>query len=425
MAGLRLRSASGSFSPVLIPTAVKTTAYTAAVGDLAMMNVAGGATALTLPAAPADKSQVGYRAIGATTAVPLTVTAGGTDTIGTAGAATASIVLADEIVVLQYQASGTRWLAVSNVKTQASLDSRFVGASATDSGGRTYTLKLDAANSPSTGTRGLVISRSAQGFPVGIRFEDTAGSDVAEIGLDSSTTDFVLYDDVTNGDILRFAQGGYALLGRGVGHPGNTRRLDITSSSTDSTLASLLHFTNDTSSSTTDFIRGQNGASDVFNINKSGQAAFGKTYSGTVSGGSLEVANAAVISAGVGVTPGLQIITTGNATNRAWTWQISTADGSISLKDSTGGNSPLQLQAGAASNTVLIGTAFLRLGAAASTVGFYANSGAAQSTGWTTMTGTATKAGAGFDTSTVTTAQLAQVVKAIVDRILAMNMVSA
>lgn len=112
-------------APLLVPTATKTGAYTAAVGDLAMMNVAGGGTALLLPSAPADKAQVGYRAIGATTAVPLVITAGGSDTIGTAGATTASIPLADEVGVLQYQAASTRWLAVSNVKTQASLDARY------------------------------------------------------------------------------------------------------------------------------------------------------------------------------------------------------------------------------------------------------------------------------------------------------------
>jgi peptidoglycan/xylan/chitin deacetylase (PgdA/CDA1 family) len=106
----------------LTPTATKTAAYTVAVGELALMNVAGGATVLTLPAAPADKAQVGYRAIGATSAVPLTVNRGGSDTIGTAGATSAVVALADEVVVLQYQASSTRWLAVSNVKTQASLD---------------------------------------------------------------------------------------------------------------------------------------------------------------------------------------------------------------------------------------------------------------------------------------------------------------
>lgn len=123
---------SGGGGSSLTPTATKTGAYTAAVGDLAMMNVPAGATVLTLPTAPANKAQVGYRAIGATAATPLTINRGGsTDTIGTSGATSASISLADELVVLQYDAPNTRWLTVANVKTQLSLDARFAMAAKT------------------------------------------------------------------------------------------------------------------------------------------------------------------------------------------------------------------------------------------------------------------------------------------------------
>jgi hypothetical protein len=112
-------------APLLTPTTTKTATYTAVVGDLAMMDVPGGGAVLNLPAAPADKSQVGYRAIGATIAVPLTVNRGGSDTIGTAGATSATVVLPDEVVVLQYNAANTRWLAVANVKSQAALDGQY------------------------------------------------------------------------------------------------------------------------------------------------------------------------------------------------------------------------------------------------------------------------------------------------------------
>jgi hypothetical protein len=115
--------ASHGGGSTLTPTATKTATYTAAVGDLAMMNVAGGGSTLNLPTAPVNKAQVAYRAIGATTAVPLTVNRGGsTDAIGTAGATSAIVTFADEVVVLQYDAPNTRWLAVANVKTQTSLD---------------------------------------------------------------------------------------------------------------------------------------------------------------------------------------------------------------------------------------------------------------------------------------------------------------
>jgi hypothetical protein len=80
---------------------------------------------LTLPTAPADRSQVGFRAMGATTGTPLVVTAGAGDTIGTAGATTASIPLADEASVLQYVSATKQWLGITNIKPQASLDGRF------------------------------------------------------------------------------------------------------------------------------------------------------------------------------------------------------------------------------------------------------------------------------------------------------------
>jgi hypothetical protein len=95
-----------------------------------MMNVPGGGNALTLPSAPADKSQVGYIAIGATAAAPLTVNRGGADTIGTAGATNATVPLSGEMAALQYDAANTRWLAVTNVKSLASLDARFAALGA-------------------------------------------------------------------------------------------------------------------------------------------------------------------------------------------------------------------------------------------------------------------------------------------------------
>lgn len=111
----------------LTPTATKTAPYTAAVNDLAVMNVAGGATTLTLPTAPADKAQVAFLAIGATAAAPLTVNRGGSDTIGPSGATSVTAVFANEVTVYQYQAASTRWLPVANVKPQAALDARYSG----------------------------------------------------------------------------------------------------------------------------------------------------------------------------------------------------------------------------------------------------------------------------------------------------------
>lgn len=123
-------AAASSKTAALVPTPTKTAPYIASVGDLAMMNVPGGAITLTLPTSPADKSQLGYVAIGATTAVPLTINRGGSDTIGTAGLTTTTVPLAGEMAVFQYDSANTRWLAVSNVKSLASLDARYAAITA-------------------------------------------------------------------------------------------------------------------------------------------------------------------------------------------------------------------------------------------------------------------------------------------------------
>lgn len=120
--GLALRAA---LAPLLTPTAAKASAYTAAVGELAVMNVPAGGNALALPTAPADKAQVGFRAVGATAAVPLVVTRGGSDTIGDSGATSVSLPLSGEVTVYQYQATGSRWLPVANVKPLAALNTAF------------------------------------------------------------------------------------------------------------------------------------------------------------------------------------------------------------------------------------------------------------------------------------------------------------
>lgn len=129
-AALVADTATSTKASLLIPTAVKVAAYTAAVGDLALMNVAGGATTLTLPTAPVDKSQVAFQAIGATSAVPLVVNPGAGDTLTLASATTLSIPLADEVVMLQYLSTPKQWIFVSDVKTLASLTPAALGAAA-------------------------------------------------------------------------------------------------------------------------------------------------------------------------------------------------------------------------------------------------------------------------------------------------------
>lgn len=122
------RAAIGAQALLPITPVAKTTAYTAAINEIAMMNVSGGGTTLTLPAAPADGTQVGFHAIGSTAAVPLVVNRGGTDTIGTSAATSISEPLNGVTRIYQYEAANTRWTPIADVKPLTALDARFAAS---------------------------------------------------------------------------------------------------------------------------------------------------------------------------------------------------------------------------------------------------------------------------------------------------------
>lgn len=112
----------------LTPTLTKTAPYTVAAWEIAVMNVAGGATTLTLPAAPPDRTQVGFRAIGSTTAAPLIIVRGGTDTIGDSGGTSVVEPLAGTTRKYQYNSATGAWFPASDVKTLTALDARYARA---------------------------------------------------------------------------------------------------------------------------------------------------------------------------------------------------------------------------------------------------------------------------------------------------------
>lgn len=137
-----LAAAVNTGGSALTLSATQTAPYVAKVGEIAMMNVPSGATTLTLPSNPANRAQVGFRSLGATTAVPLTIVRGGTDTIGDGGATSVVEPLSGVTRVYQFDSPSKRWLPVSDVKPLTALDGRFgdaavaglVGAPATATG---------------------------------------------------------------------------------------------------------------------------------------------------------------------------------------------------------------------------------------------------------------------------------------------------
>jgi hypothetical protein len=113
----------------LVPTAVKTGAYTAAAGDLVPVDTTSAAVTVTLPSAPADKTRVAVKHViqGGTNAV--TIAAGGSDVFNKAGGSTSlTLTLLNQSVSLQYKATGGIWYVVADDEPLSALDARFLRA---------------------------------------------------------------------------------------------------------------------------------------------------------------------------------------------------------------------------------------------------------------------------------------------------------
>jgi hypothetical protein len=107
------------------PTAVKTSAYTAAPGDLIPVDATSAAFTVTLPTAPADKSRVTFKKIDASVNA-VTLAAGGSDVFNkTGGLTTLVMALQNTSVTVQYAASTAIWYAVVNDTPMSALDGRY------------------------------------------------------------------------------------------------------------------------------------------------------------------------------------------------------------------------------------------------------------------------------------------------------------
>jgi hypothetical protein len=110
----------------LTPTAVKTSPYTASVGDFIPVDVSGGTVTVTLPASPADASRIGLKVIATANANALTVAAAGSDRFNkTGGPASITLSLLNEAVILQYAASSGLWYAESQGMPASSMSAQY------------------------------------------------------------------------------------------------------------------------------------------------------------------------------------------------------------------------------------------------------------------------------------------------------------
>ena len=99
----------------LTPTAVKTSAYNAVVGDFIPVDTTSGSVTVTLPTAPADGSVIGVKQVIRGSTNTVTIAAGGSDVFNKAGGATsATLTVVNASVLLQYKNSSAIWYVVSD-----------------------------------------------------------------------------------------------------------------------------------------------------------------------------------------------------------------------------------------------------------------------------------------------------------------------
>lgn len=119
---------SGAVSgiPALFPTTVKTSAYTAAVGNYVPVDASGGTVPVSLPIAPADHSVVGVKLVATASGHTATISTGGSDVLNTAGGPTSTtLTLTGQAALFQYSATGAIWYETSGDLPLAQLDTRY------------------------------------------------------------------------------------------------------------------------------------------------------------------------------------------------------------------------------------------------------------------------------------------------------------
>lgn len=119
----------------LTPTAIKTSAYTAAAGDLVLVDSTSGVITITLPTAPADKTLVGVKQEAALTPNTVHVACGGSDQFNNDGSTNTTLQTQNEAGVWQYISATSRWVKISNDLERSALDSRYLQLSGAAMGG--------------------------------------------------------------------------------------------------------------------------------------------------------------------------------------------------------------------------------------------------------------------------------------------------
>lgn len=131
----------------LVPTAVKTSAYTAAASDYVPVDTTSGAVTVTLPSAPADKTRIGVKHVIQAGTNIVTVAAGGSDVFNkTSGSTSITLPLLNQSYMLQYKSSSAIWYVQSSDVPLSQLDARYnIFPETVVAGGNTSTAKTIAS----------------------------------------------------------------------------------------------------------------------------------------------------------------------------------------------------------------------------------------------------------------------------------------
>lgn len=144
--------------PKLVPTATKTSAYTAVSGELVMCDDTAGAFTVTLPAATVGSLLAVKKIVSSGNSI--TISRAGTDTIGGAAATTVAIRLIDETTWLQCSSAGV-WMPIMNWVGVPSTDSRYVRTSVAQTWTAKQTFSIAMVSTPVTLTDAATVAIDA------------------------------------------------------------------------------------------------------------------------------------------------------------------------------------------------------------------------------------------------------------------------
>lgn len=110
----------------LTPTAIKTTAYTAAANELVKIDATSATVPITLPTGQPDKTRIAVKMIAVSGTNTATITTSSTDVFNKSGGATsATLSLLNQAVTFQYESATGIWSAISSDVPLSQLDLRY------------------------------------------------------------------------------------------------------------------------------------------------------------------------------------------------------------------------------------------------------------------------------------------------------------